>query len=477
MKKLIALILLLSLFLVSCGGEKTPPAETDAPSEDDVFADLVQKDCSEFVFRILNARTSSPASHMDAEEYTGDVIDDEVFARNLRVEEKLNAVIEEERESPQNVFDKTVNSVLAGDGMYSAVFTTPDYMGALALEGYILPHDRLKGINTKKPWWNIKASEDVSVAGEMYMLFGDIQLSFYDAHSIVGFNMDIVSETDGIADPYKLAGRGEWTLDSMFNMIRSVSADVDGNGERTFDDRYGAVSDGSEIIPLLEGAGKTIVTSRGNGVPEVTCHADESFYDTFMLISDMMYPRSGIPCVYDTVKNSADNYSAAAYFLGGNALFFVTDVGHLYPLREMEHEFGLLPMPKADPAQENYISYIRPDSVTALGIPAVLREAEYTFAVLENLAAESYRAGGTREKYLDSVLQFRYVNDEQSRIWLDTVLEGGVFDRGEIYDFGGAADALKKLCRDPDTYSSEMAKAARDALTDIKETMEKIAEK
>ena len=479
MRKLILWFLAAALLLTSCAASDPgeTPEVTDTPEyeftdEDGELYESVPTDsCRGYVFRILNATTVSPASNMDAEEYTGDVLDDTVFARNLRVEQRVNAVIEQERDTPENVYDKTVNSVLAGDGMYSAVFTTPDYMSALALENYILPAERLRGVDIEKPWWKKDASEEVSLLGDVYMLFGDIQLSYYDAHTMVGFNVDLVSETDGLDDPYDLADAGKWTLDKMFSMARAVAADMDGNGVRTFDDRYGAASDGSEILPLLEGCGKKMTAYDDSGIPYVTCGGDESFYDVFMKISDALYSYTTLPYVYDTVRNSADNLSPSAMFKSGSALFYVTDIGHLYSLRDMEYEFGVLPMPKENENQKDYISYISAKSVTALGVPAILREPSYAFEVIENLAAESYRIDGTRDNYLDRVLQFRYVNDGRSRKNLVGVLESGVFDAGEIYDFGGVSTAIKELSRDPDTYSSVMARVTRQSLTDIKEAL------
>lgn len=475
MKRFILLILALCLILSSCAardpGEE--PRVTDTPdyefTEEDgeLFEDIPTGSCRGYVFRILNAETSSPASTMDAEEYTGDVLSDTVFARNLRVEQRIDTEIVQERDTPENVFDKTVNSVLAGDGMYSAVFSTPDHMASLAIEGYILPAVRMRGVDTEKPWWYKEASESVSLLGEVYMLFGDIQLSYFDAHSLVGFNMDLVSDVDSLEDPYALAASGKWTLDKMLSMMKAVSADLDGNGIRTFDDRYGAASDGSEIIPLLEGCGKKMTDTGEDGLPHVTCGNDESFYDVFVKVSDAMYPHATIPFVYDTVKNEADGFTPASLFKNGNVLFLVTDIGHLYSLRDMEYEFGVLPLPKENEAQKDYISYISAESVTALGVPAVLRESAYAFEVIENLAAESYRADSTKENYVDRILQFRYVNDEKSGENLRAVISSGVFDNGGIYNFGGVADAVKTLCYDTDTFSSVMAKVERDSLPDI----------
>lgn len=483
MKRLTAAALCLLLLLTSCTQKEEVKEDESAssavydyqltPEDGELYESVPTGSCKGFTFKILNAYTSSPASNMDAEEYTGDVIDDEVYGRNLRVEQRLNTVIEQERDTPVNVYDKTVKSVLAGDGAYSAVFTTPDYMAALAADGYLLSADRMRGVDTSKPWWNTEAMEELSVTGSIYMLFGDIQLSFYDAHSMVGFNMDIVEKTNGLENPYDLADSDKWTLDKMLSMAKSVSADLDGNGIRTFDDMYGSASDGSELLPLLAGCGRKLMETGDDGLPALVCGKSEIFYDVFMKISDAMYSYSTLPYVYDSVRNEADMLSPSALFKEGNVLFLVTDIGHLYSLRDMNSEFGVLPMPKENENQKDYISYISAKEVTAMGVPALIREAEYTFRIIENLAAESYRTDGTKNNYLDRVLKFRYVNDERSRRNLLTVLSCGEFDLGEVYNFGGVADELKKLCYDTDTYSSVMARVERKALADMNEFFEK----
>ena len=138
----------------------------------------------------------------------------------------------------------------------------------------------------------------------------------------------------------------------------------------------------------------------------------------------------------------------------------------------MDYEFGVLPMPKENETQKDYISYISANRVTAMGVPAAIKSPEYVFEIIENLAAESYRMDSTKENYISRILQFRYVNDERSRKNISVILSSGVFDRGEIYNFGGVADAVKKLCYDTDTYSSAMAKVKRQALSDMRDALE-----
>ena len=45
-------------------------------------------------------------------------------------------------------------------------------------------------------------------------------------------------------------------------------------------------------------------------------------------------------------------------FINGNVLFFYGSMGSSSTLREMESDYGVIPYPKMDTAQENYISQI-----------------------------------------------------------------------------------------------------------------------
>ena len=112
--------------------------------------------------------------------------------------------------------------------------------------------------------------------------------------------------------------------------------------------------------------------------------------------------------------------------------------------------------------------------MSALGVMVTGRNLLRTGIVLENLAAEGYRPGGMRECYVDSVLSFKYVDDEKSRENLYRILDTGTIDPAVIYNWGGITDTLQKLIWEPGVFSSRLAAIQRAAEAQINNTVETV---
>ena len=345
-------------------------------------------------------------------------------------------------------------------------------MATMAVCGYLVTDSALMGVDLTKPWWNEKATDSAAVDSARFFWFGDLQLSYYDAHSMVGVNMDLIDETDGLPDPYELVENGNWTLSRMLELMRDSENDLDGKGILTHEDRFGVATDRESLFSLIIGTGTYISGRDQYGLPQMTCFTDEKLYDVFSLISSSLYENNSY--VYNTEINSADGVSSASHFKSGKSLFFISNLGSLESLRDMEYEFGVLPMPKFAESQTQYVSFLSADDATAVGVLATGRNLLRTGNILENLAAESHRTGGLRDCYVDTVLSFRYVNDEKSRANLDLILEGGTFEPAEIYGWGGVCERLLAIADKKEVYASTLASVKLKALSDISDTVEEV---
>lgn len=479
MKKIIPFIcFLLALFLAlsSCSKKKEQgdyDTAADFTKEDgELFQSVPDQRYDDFVFRILNTDVGSSASNMDAETVDGNNLNEAVFRRNINVEERLGITIEEIKDTPKVTFDIAVNACLSGENTYSAICNTASNMATMAVCGYLVTDKYLSGMDLTKPWWNEKAIDSAAVDSCRYFFFGDLQLSYYDAHSMVGINMDMLSDIDGMPDPYALVESGKWTYDTMLSMMTAAEMDIDGNGDRTYEDRYGVALDRSEILSLIVGCNSFISSRDEYGLPVMSCLTDEKFYDVFKNISDTLYEKSDY--VYDTEKNEADGMKPAAHFKSGYSLFYISTVGSLANLRQMDYEFAVLPMPKYTADQKDYVSFISGENASAMGVLRTNRNFIRTSNILENLAAESYRKGGLRECYIETVLAFKYVNNEKSKNNLMMILETGILDPADIYNWGTVREKLTDLAGDSDTYSSTMASIKLKSLSDINDTVEEV---
>lgn len=477
-RKNICLLLAIGLAagLTGCGGKQSGGHTYDTAAdfrleEGELFADVPPGSFDEYTFTILNARTGSSASNMDTDTLEGDTLNETLYRRNNNVEERLNITIEEVRDTPEKIHDIAVASCLADEDKYSAVWNSATYMSILAVAGYLVTDEYLTAVHLSKPWWEMDLMQEAAVDGARFLFFGDINLSYYDAHSMVGVNMSLLRDYTGLPNPYDLVDSGKWTLDAMLSMMDAVDADIDGDSALTWEDLYGTALSAENAFPLLYGSDVRISQQDEYGIPALACSTSEAFYNTFMKVAQQLYGRN--PYVYDTEINESDGISSRDMFLERHSLFYIMDIGSLGSLRDMDDEFGVLPVPKGTEHQENYISYL-PGNVPALGVMATGRNLLRTGIVLENLAAEGYRPGGMRECYVDSVLSFKYVDDEKSRENLYRILNTGTIDPAAIYNWGGILDTLRNLIREPGVFSSRLASIERAAEVQINDTMEAV---
>ena len=122
-------------------------------------------------------------------------------------------------------------------------------------------------------------------------------------------------------------------------------------------------------------------------------------------------------------------------------------------MRDMNTDYGFLPVPKYDETCEKY--YTKVDAGNhMLCIPKTVSDTERTSIILEALAAEGYRT--VIPAYYEVALQRKYTRDVESSDMLDIIKEGRVFDIG--YYFLG--DSLSLVGYD-------MAKAGKNNFASI----------
>ena len=156
------------------------------------------------------------------------------------------------------------------------------------------------------------------------------------------------------------------------------------------------------------------------------------------------------------------NYSIGSkMFTEDRVLFYGEVLSYVINLREMETPFGVLPIPKYDDAQEDYITYCE-SNASAVGIPMMTTEPDKVTAVLEALAIQSYL--NLTPAYYDISLQRKYARDDESAEMLDIALAHRVYDIGRIYSSLGIKYVFGDLARAGSTdFASAWAKKQKAA--------------
>ena len=458
MKKILAILLALALLLPAVTSCSEKPGDNDAPAspstdptvtpaeeEEDpmaaLYADLPTGDYGGFTFAFLNNISNFAYTLMSAEELTGEGINDAIFNRNHKVEDTLNITIEENLVGYSEVTSGMNAAIAAGDDTYACFWNEAGFVSSFGTSGKLLNVNEISTLNLSKPWWEGDAMNEIQILDRLYYLVGDIHLMFKESFWMCGYNRTLLDQSQ-LANPYDLVKEGTWTIDRMKEEMETVSLDLNGDGTMDGNDRFGATCYSGCFHAFYMAADEVLITRNAEGIPENVTLGDR-FYAVYEKIVNTIFSADAVNhyvCMDGKTQNITQYENGwHGVFLSGHALFYLEPIGSLKKLREMDNEFGIVPFPKYDDAQKNYVTYIATYAAMC-GIPITNTDPERTGTILENLCAESH--GDLRQAYVDTTLNFKYIRDEESKEMLDLILSTGRFNLCDLLAVSAIKDAL-----------------------------------
>ena len=138
--------------------------------------------------------------------------------------------------------------------------------------------------------------------------------------------------------------------------------------------------------------------------------------------------------MYDDQARSGHGYLAEDYtniFSENRALFHANVLSSITLLREMEASFGIIPIPKYDTAQSEYITTFSSFVSRYIAVPSINADLNMTGVILDAMS----RTGDVAEAYYDIVLTGRTIRDEESSAMLDIIFDSIFCDIGSIYNW------------------------------------------
>ena len=497
LKRLIAILLLMALFVsgllatASCGKKNTDENNNNQagdPNNDDpnqaaeeqtterLYPDLPAKDFGGYEFKFLT-RTLDNADwvewdHRDliAEEENGEALNDAVYSRNKKIEEKYNVTFREIRVENPQVESLLAKAVKADDDSYDVVLPHLSQFTGSAQSGYYVDFFSVPNMDLTKPWWNQGAIKDLSIINKLFILQGDLIIMDNDAMEAMIFNKALLQE-NAMDDPYVIVKNGEWTFDKLIEMSKGVAKDLNGDGKMYIqDDRFGCIVQADTNVSFIVSGGEKICDKDENDYPIVT-FGSERCYNILDKVSELMLDEENFVHLH-RYEGKFGIYDEQVKMMQENrALFSWIRMRIVERLRGMEMDFGILPLPKLDKAQENYITHMNPHTGAALSIPVTASDLERTGMILEDLCAESRYT--LQPAYYEINLQGKFIRDEDSRDMLDIILANTAHDIGYVYNFGGfGQDApLRNGQNKKSDYASPFEKAEERMRKDIEKTI------
>jgi len=478
-RNVLALLLIVCFVLplcVACGnGGKASGSESDAYETEIAVGNeydpkIPAVDYQEYEFVFLSAeRQSDPYSskYLVSEGETNDLILDAVYRRNVVLEDKYNITFGQVEST--NAQADVRAQVMSGTTEFDAIRIRGAYLANLAREKLLYNLNDLEWIDMDKPYWDQNAKKDLAVGNALYFTNCDINTAM--AYGIV-FNKQLIEDYQ-LTSPYEYIANNNWTLDTFGQLVKSVSMDQNNDGFFNEEDRYGTTFEHHNAMALLYSSGIRATTQDETGYPTLTLMSDKtvSAYEKIKeIFNDPMYSYC-LTCSKMDPHGFIHRFSYARYlFTQDYYLFHVFAPDGIEVFADMEHEFGIVPLPKYDSAQDRYYSMMS-NWTCMIGCPAVLKDPDRTGRIMEDL--NYYSSVIVTPEWFNTMLSRKYTRDDESETNLQIIKDTAVYDMALYFDFGGIRTKILDIDPAKANISTNYAKLRKSIEADIDDTYNK----
>ena len=437
MKKVLSIALLITLLLanVSCSSSK-PSANTDnttgntadtttEAAETDIYDSLPKRDLNGMEIKIFGYGASQ--SYVDSEtfeaEQTGEPIDDAVYQRNIDTENRLGIkIVYDYSFSERDSVSTFTQSIMAGDDLCDTYAIKAVDAGQIITSGTVMPWNDIKGINLDNPWYVQDANEQIKLGESQYGILSDACATNTTMCWVWVFNKRLIDEWN-VEDPYSMVKSGSWTMDNAYAITKDIWSDLNGNNEHDAEDLYGFYTDAfASIDAFMVSHGIHSMGRDENNYPTLDFYS-EKLVTSFEKIYNLYWNNPG------AYVDTAQPYEYRVQFANGQSVFSPMLLNYLIgtDLRSMKDDYGVLPYPKFDEEQEDYMTHmLGRTGVLFLPINISGEKQEVIGDGIECLSAYSYKY--MRPAIYDVSLTGKGVRDDDSIEMLNLIMDSRTYD-------------------------------------------------
>ncbi len=410
------------------GPESSPAGSTADPKS---VPDLGPLDYGGEVINVMSVDRDWYEDEVYAEAPNGEVINDAVFTRNSKVEERLGVKLNNRvvkyggsNSAAVNAIEKDYNG---GLNEYDIAFVNAYKACETTVNGW---YRNLRGIDTidlEKNYWFAGLNDAVSFKGAQYVASGAISLSSMRLAFATVFNKRLFDEKN-IPYVYDTVRSNEWTLEFELKLIKDLYTDK-GNPDESV---YGWLS--SELImsdAYWEALEIPILGRDADGGYEYAIPADRMVEGVDLLLA--MFASEGTR-VYPHETADGEFMTISKDFAEGKGAIMTPILIECERewMRNMTDKYGIAPVPKLNVEQVDYHTHLF-DQYTVVTVLAGVPEdrTDMMGAVLEIMAYES--SLNTVPAYFEITMKSKYQSDPDSWDMLDMVMDKVQVDAGNVY--------------------------------------------
>ncbi len=421
------------------GVSETVPEESEDAS---AIFDLDPQTFDGYTFNIYQHYVSN-GCHLDfmAEEITGEPINDADMQRRTAVEDKCNVTIQHiQVDATAWQGHSTMEiAVRAGTNDYDLAGISAYSAATSLLAGLLTDLNTVDNLDMSKVWWDQYCNEECTFGNSLYFMTGDISINDNKATYCYYFNKSLAADYQ-LPNMYDDVNNMKWTIDKFkeYAQAMPIDMDTDNDGKHTndTDDTYAVWIWDDIMMGIVNSSGIKCATI-SDGKLTYTLNS-EKLYNAFDKFASYAFDQ-GITCAYQ--RSGYDQQYGQIGFSEGRGLFLLSYLWDATAFRDMEDDFGILPMPMYDEAQGRYYNSVASYPMSFFVIPVCTfgpEEYARTGYITQMLGYESLKS--MTPAYYEQTLQNKVSRDEESAAMLDLIFSTRTYDFGwyfELSDFGG----------------------------------------
>lgn len=438
---LLALLLALAPATMSCSKEEetkkteaTPAADTSTTTdttdtagetEADPYAGYDFGGATLSIFSSADSYDSTNANFLIAGsgEMNGEIVNDAVYSRNLKVEDGLNVKL---AYTPGEWTYSDIGAgidqlIMAGDRVYDVMINDMFRLVEASIKGQLHNVAKTDKLDLTASYWYTDAMDDLMVVpGAMYLMLGDYFADSLASAHVLYYNRDLIENNYDDADYlHNLIMDGKFTKDVMLSIMQDCAVDVNGDGKWDRTDVLGYIAPGAwgPMMPLVTGFDVEYIQRDESG--EVSFDFNNEHSVKVLEACNALYHND---LTLQTMGDDEDIQAVTRDLIGaGNAVFAgylrLSDFGNM---REYETTIGLSPYPKLDESQASYISSLHDTSeVGSVLLTTPESELDFVYTCLEFLGRESSET--VIPVWFDEALKVKYSSGEEDAQVLDII--------------------------------------------------------
>ena len=439
MMRKIAVLMIVFVMLIpsfaSCGKKTSPPTENSSETTDTetdttalydgqgyLLDNLGTRDYNRPIRIFAWAESAIKEFGVDSTDLR-DTLNSAVYSRNLVVENRMGVTLEYQY---QDGSDPKMNDfaakakILAELGDIDMIAGYSRVASLLMVQGVSADLTSMNNLDFEKPWWPKYLIEKSRLYDDLYFCTGDIAPSLFRESYLIFYNKNL-AEANSLPDLYEVVENQEWTIEKMFELGSLVSENNDAVKDEN--DIFGFTTYRTFTDAFYQGSGLMTIENAPDG--SIMISDDFGSSKTHSLLEKLVgYSQSPDHCFSDYGNNL---YLDSWY--SGKALFTLNTTQLATRNKEKGLKFGILPVPKYDREQEDYLT-IPGFFYTIYSIPRSA-DKDAVSAVLECLASEGYRK--TAPALFEVIMKARISEAPEDYYMWDRIKDSLILDSGRVF--------------------------------------------